>query len=455
MGMRVLQLVMIVLLTGCVAWASAIFFGPWALTKYLEGQTDNLVEVSGLRVTPKLSVTASRVQMSDGAAVTASFRGVEVDWRLLTGDEAAVLISVSNAGFAGSLSVEDLQVTVTQAEHGDPLKILGIAARAEYPHALSALDVKFEAQTDYSFQFLRLVMATTGELTTQLPSRATASVAKLEVNQVDLGADLLRQDLSGALALTNLVVDAADLTMPDANLKFDIAGDVLSLTVGARDLLSKTLGVAISDVSGRMKYDATRLVPAGPIDVALNEFAWKDIRLPSANARVSLGDEQFKVLVEGESLGAEITLGRRYIGSAPDASFNAQFDVSAVGVNLGLSGYARLTAAQKPIELDLSFNGIVANASQLSACMEVACEISEVIYDYNLSVEGEMLSGTSRCGEPTCSTGGGAHELSTTDTNKFFANLQGVNLISPLVLGGAYAQMLQGVAVGAGHKINF
>ena len=66
MGTRILQFLMVVLLTGCVAWASAIFFGPWALTKYLEGQAGDAVEVSGLRVTPKLAVTASRVQVSDG-----------------------------------------------------------------------------------------------------------------------------------------------------------------------------------------------------------------------------------------------------------------------------------------------------------------------------------------------------------------------------------------------------
>lgn len=66
MGMRALQFLMAVLLTGCIAWASAIFLGPWVLTKYLEGQAGKAVEVSGLRVTPKLAVTASRVQMSDG-----------------------------------------------------------------------------------------------------------------------------------------------------------------------------------------------------------------------------------------------------------------------------------------------------------------------------------------------------------------------------------------------------
>ena len=455
MGTRVLQFLMIVLLTGCVAWASAIFFGPWALTKYLEGQAGDAVEVSGLRVTPKLAVTASRVQVSDGAAVTASLRGVEVDWRLFTGDEPAVLVSVANGGFAGSTSIEDLQVTVTQAENGEPLKISGTAARAGDPNLVSAADVKFEAHTDYSFQLLRRVSATTGGVTTQHPTNVTASTSQIEVDQVDLSADLLRQELGGALALTKVVAAGPDLSMPEADVNFALAGGLLSLSLVARDLLSETAGVAVSGLTGSLELDAARSRLAGPVDFALNDFAWKDIRLPVAAAKVTPGDEQFKVSVEGTSLGSEITLGRRYIGRAPDTSFAAKFDASSLGGNLKISGDVRLAAAQQPVELDVSFRGMVADVNQPLACTEVACEVSDVTYEYSLNVAGETLSGTSSCLEPACSSGARTHDLSTTDTNKFFANLQGLNLISPLVLGGAYAQMLQGVAVGAGHKINF
>jgi hypothetical protein len=454
MGTRALQFFLVVLLTGCIAWASAIFFGPWALSKYLEGQAGDAVKVSGLRVTPKLSVIASRVQIS-AAAVTASLRGVEIDWRLLTGDEPAVLIAVSNGGFAGSLSVEDLQVTVTQADTAGPLKISGTAARAGDPNLVSAADVKFEANTDYSFQLLRRVSATTGSLTMQHPTNVTASTSQIEVNQADLGANLLRQELSGTLAFTKVVAAGPDLSMPEADVKFALADGLLTLSLGARDLLSETAGVVFRGLTASTDYDAVRSVLVGPIDLALNDFAWKDIRLPVAAAKVTPGVEQFKVSVEGTSLGSEITLGRRYIGRAPDVSFSAKLDASSLGGNLQISGEARLAAAQQPVELDVSFRGTVADVNQPVACTEVACEISDVIYEYRLNVAGETLSGISRCLEPTCSSGVRTHDLSTTATNKFFANLQGVNLISPLVLGGAYAQMLQGVAVGEGHKINF
>jgi hypothetical protein len=446
---------MIVLLTGCVVWASAIFFGPWALTKYLESQAGDSLEVSGLKVTPKLAVAARRIKVSDGRVEIASLRGVEVDWRLLRGDEPAVLVSVANAGFAGSLSVVDLQVTVTQADTVGPLKISGTAARAGGPNSVSAADVKFDAYTDYKFQLLRRLAATTGSLTTLYPDRITASNFQIEVDRFDLGADLLRQDLSGTLALKDLVLGGPDLSAPEADMKFVVAGGLVSLSVGARDLLSETTGLAVSGLAGNMEYDAARALPAGPIDLVLNDFSWKDIQLTAAEARVTLGNEQLNISAEGMSLGSELTLGRRYIGRAPDASFTFEVDVSAVGDDLKISGDARLAAAQQLVEFDLSFQGSVADAGQLATCTEVTCEISDLIYEYNLSVAGEMLSGTSRCLELTCSSGGRTHELSTTDTNKFFANLQGVNLISPLVLGGAYAQMLKGVAVGTGHKINF
>jgi hypothetical protein len=380
---------------------------------------------------------------------------VEVDWRLLTGDEPAVLVSVANGGFAGSTSIEDLQVTVTQADTAGTLKISGTAARAGDPNLVSAADVKFEAHTDYKFQLLSRVSATTGGLTTQHPTNVTASTSQIEVDQVDLGANLLRQELGGALALTKVVAAGPDLSMPEADMKFALAGGLLSLSLGARDLLSEVAGVAVSGLTAGVDYDAARLRLAGPIDLAFNDFAWKDIRLPAAAAKVTPGDEQFKVSVEGTSLGSEITLGRRYIGRAPDASFAAKVDASSLGGNLKISGEVRLAAAQQPVELDVSFQGTVADVSQPAACTEVACEVSDVTYEYSLNVAGETLSGTSSCLELGCSSGARTHDLSTTDTNKFFANLQGLNLISPLVLGGAYAQMLQGVAVGAGHKINF
>ena len=456
MGMRVLQFLMIVLLTGCLTWVSAIFFGPWALTKYLEGQAGGAVEVSGLRLTPKLAVTASRVQMSDAGAVTASLRGVEVDWRLLTGDEPAVHISVASVGFAGSLSVEDLQVTVTQADTAGTLKISGSAVRTGDPNLVSAADVKFEVHTDYSFQLLRRVTATTGGLTTQYLANTTASNSQIEIDQVDLGAEsLLQQELTGTLALTNVSVGGPNLSTPQSDIKFALADGLISLSLDSRDLLSETSGLAVSRLTGSLEYDAVRSRPAAPIEVSLNNFVWKDIRLPTADSKVTLGDEQLKVWTEGNLLGSDLTIGRRYIGSTPDASFNANFDIAAVSDNLQISGDARLAADQQPVELDMSFKGKVADVSQPVACAEVACEVSDVTYEYSLNVAGESLSGTSRCGELTCSSGGRSHDLSTTDTNKFFANLQGVNLISPLVLGGAYAQMLQGVAVGAGHKINF
>jgi hypothetical protein len=299
------------------------------------------------------------------------------------------------------------------------------------------------------------VTATTGELTAQYLSNTTASTSQIEVDQIDLAADLMQQNLSGVLALIDIVVGGPGLSAPEADIKFVVAGGLVSLSVGARDLLSETSGLAVGGLTVGMEYAAALARLAGPIDLAFTDFSWKDIQLPAAEARVTLGDDQVKVSVEGAVLGSEINLGRRYIGRAPDASFDVEADASSVDGNLQIYGGMRLAAAQHPTELNVSFQGAVADVDQLAACMSAACEISDILYEYELKVVGETLNGTSRCLELTCSSGGRTHDISTTDTNKFFANLQSLNLISPLILGAAYAQMLQGAAVGAGHKINF
>lgn len=455
MGMRVLQLLMMTMLAGCVVWASAIFVGPWALMRYIESRSGDAIEVSGLKVTPKLTVTATRIQMSDGGAVIASLRGVEVDWRLLRGDEPAVLISVANGDFQRSISVEDLNVVVTQTENGYPLKVSGTAVRASDPNSVSAVDVKFDAYTEYTFTTLRRLRATTGKIETKLPAILTTSDTRVEIAQIDLGKNLVQQDISGRLALNNFEALDPGFMIPHLDIDLNLGDGLVSLVGSAGELKYDTSDVEISDLTGSIDYDISGSLLAGPINLTIDDFSWNEIRLKNVKSVTSLSDEQANISVEGASLENEITLGGRYVGRAPDGSFRAAIDVFADKGDLKLSGAAMLNAVSEPVELDVSFEGYVTDVAQPIACSRVACDLNNVTYEYVLNVAGETLSGVSRCEEATCSMDPRAHNLSTTNTHKFFGNLQSMKLVNPLILGGAYAQMLNGVAVGLGHEINF
>lgn len=455
MGMRVLQLLMMTMLAGCVVWASAIFFGPWALMRYIESRSGDAIEVSGLKVTPKLTVTATRIQMSDGGAVIASLRGVEVDWRLLRGDEPAVLISVANGGFQRSISVEDLNVIVTQTENGYPLKVSGTAVRASDPNSVSAVDVKFDAYTDHDFQFVRHFRATTGNIVSEIPAIFTASNSQFEIQQIDLNTNLSQQDVSGRAELKNFETMEPGLTSPQLDIDFNLSDGLMILVGSARELNHDKSDAIISDLTGSIEFDISRLLLAGPINLAIDDFSWDQFRLKNIKAVTSVSEEQVSVLLEGASLGNELTLGERYVGRAPDGSFRAEIDVLGYKGDLKLSGGAMLTAVGEPVVLDLSFEGVVTDVAKPFACFRDACYLNNVIYEYVLSVAGETLSGVSRCLEATCSMAARAHNLTTSNTHKFFGNLQSMKLISPLILGAAYAKMLNGVAVSSGHEINF
>lgn len=455
MGMRVLQLLMMTLLTGCVVWASAVFFGPWVLMRYLESRVGDAIEVSGLKVTPKLDVTASRIQISDGGAVIASLRGVEVDWRLLRGDEPAVLISVANVASERYISVEDLKATLTQAENGDPLKISGTAVRASDPNSVSVVDVKFDADIDHDFRFVRHFRATTSKIESKIPAIFTASGSQFELQQIDLKANLSQQDVSGRAEFKNFETVEPGLTSPQVDIDFNLSDGLMTLVGSAPELNHVESDAIISDLTGSIEYDLSRSLLAGPINLAIDDFSWDQHRLKNIKAVTYVSEEQVSVLLEGASLGNEITLGERYVGRAPDGSFQAEIDALGYTGDLKLSGGAMLTAVGEPVELDLSFEGVVTDVAKPLACIRDACNVTNVIYEYVLSVAGETLSGVSRCLEPTCSMAAGAHNLTTSNTHKFFGNLQSMKLISPLILGAAYAQMLNGVAVSSGHEINF
>lgn len=455
MGTRVLQLLMVTLLAGFVGWASAIFFGPWVLTKYLKSHFGDALEISTLKVTPKLVVTASRVQLSDEGVVVGSLNGVEVDWRLFLGDEPALLLSVANAQSAESFRIEGLKINFTSAENDNSLDVSGIATKAGDSSSASAFDVKFDAQTDYTFQTLRRLRATAGKIETKLPAIFAASGARFEVEQIDLDKNLMEQDVSGRAALKNFEAGELGLTTPQLDIDFNLGNGLVSLVGSARELNHDTSDILISDLTGSIDYNITRSLLSGPISLAINDFSWNEIRLKNVKAITSVGNEQVNVLVEGASLGNEITLGGRYLGRTPDGSFRADIDVLADKGDLKLSGEAILTAVSEPVELDMSVEGYITEVAQPMACSKVACKLNNVTYEYVLSVAGETLSGVSRCEEATCSMAARTHNLSTTNTNNFFGNLQSMNLINPLILGIAYAQMLNGVAIGLGHEINF
>jgi hypothetical protein len=384
-----------------------------------------------------------------------SLTGAEINWSVSLRDKPAVVISVGKGVVGGAVEIKDLQMTVTRADDRAELEISGTIASATDRGSVSVAEINFIAYSNQNFKTLRKITATTSDLIIQYPYQITSSEARIEVDKIDLGAKLLSQDLTGRVDLNNLTALQQNVYAREAHIGFDVAKGLISLAMGASNVLSDASNLAIKGLTGSIVYDVAGLWPAGPLDVAFDDFVWKEIRLPVALATISLGDAEVNVIAKGTSLGTEIKLGNRYLGSAPDASFDTDIDLSVTGGDLQISGGAGFAAAVDPVKLDLRFNGTVANVDRPLVCIITACEVSDVAYEYNLHIEDEKLNGTSRCQDLFCSSGGSAHELSTTDTNKFFANLQNLKLISPLILGGAYAQMLQGIAVGAGHKINF
>ena len=73
--------------------------------------------------------------------------------------------------------------------------------------------------------------------------------------------------------------------------------------------------------------------------------------------------------------------------------------------------------------------------------------------EFTFSTPEGKLIGSSFCPPPNCALEFSEHILATDNTADFFSSLSSLELLSPLSLALAYSVMLDGNALGKGHKI--
>ena len=91
----------------------------------------------------------------------------------------------------------------------------------------------------------------------------------------------------------------------------------------------------------------------------------------------------------------------------------------------------------------------------IDGCIFSECDLGRIGLEYSIETDGTQMFGVSDCADLSCPAELSNHKLITSDTNKFFASIQRSGVISPLILGAAYAQMLGGEVNGNGHNLRF
>lgn len=452
--MRLLQLMMIVLLTGCMVWASAIFLGPWAMTKYLERYASHAVKVSGLKVTPKLAVTASSMDIIVADLSVASLRGVKFDWTILSSDGASVTLTAPLGKIYGRVGLGGINLSARYSGHGRPLEILGSAKRVEDEVIGFADEIGFKADTDLNLEIFDSVEMTMQTVESFNPNAIRASGVELEIEALDLGANISSQKMDGTVQALEFDSEIGDIAGRALQVKFSSAAGIVMLDYQASVVSSEARGMSIASVKGSATYDAVQGLIGGPVELNLEDFAWGKARLPNVTSEITLSGRDVSISAEGSLSETEILIDGSYVGSTPDMLFTVDLDGQALESSTAFFGDVELSGEGREISLIAKVKGH-ADTPYLLNCAATGCDVRNLTADYTLATKDARINGNSTCTSKACWAGEVAHTLQIDDTSKFFENMQALKLMSPLALGLVYAQFLRGVPVGRGHRLKF
>jgi len=107
------------------------------------------------------------------------------------------------------------------------------------------------------------------------------------------------------------------------------------------------------------------------------------------------------------------------------------------------------------VDISIKSSGLMSSSDLIDDCLMSQCDVKDIAIEYSIQSEGHQMSGKSECYDINCSSNSSRHDISTSDTNQFFQNMQHTGIFNPLLLGLAYAQVLGGSPDGAGHKLSF
>ena len=443
---------MTIVIIAFAVWISAIMFGPWAIVKYAENQFGDRISLHNVVVTPQLDAKINRIDFKDDKLRFLSIRGIEIRWSLLSDPKLIVEASGANHDDQFSLSNFSAVVTKSNSDTNFPLEIHANAEKLMLLGSSDISEIETKFLSDRDLSEFRHFKAMSGNINLRTPFALVAESGVLEVDETRVVAGNYK------------IVDKFFFTLHDVASK-NIAGTADRI-LGAITLDSEDIDFSITAYKPQTNdsvfsadqaaivgtYDAHARKMAGEATLAIENGKFMNFRFLHSIIKTSREGDDIDVLAEGIIEPNSLELEERYIGNLPATRYQISLDANSSSV---LSN-AEFQLQSKP-SIDIKVTGFsnVGVSNLIDECIFSECDLGRIGLEYLIETDGTQMSGVSDCADLSCPAELSNHKLITSDTNKFFASIQRSGVISPLILGAAYAQMLGGEVNGNGHNLRF
>ena len=443
---------MTIVIMAFALWFSAIMFGPWAIKKYAENRFGDLVTLHNVNVNSKLEAKINRIDFNQDNLKSSSITGIEIRWSLLP--EPKLIFEASGANYDDQFSLSNIiaEITKTNNDINFPIEIDVNAENLMMLRSSNISEIQATVLSNIGFSELKNFKAASGNINLQTPFALVAESGVLEADEIGILAGKLKIDDQILFTLNNAaskkLLATADRILGTLTLDTkDIGFSVVAHNAKTNDSVFSAEEVVLVST-----YDADASKIGGEATLAIENGKLFNLKFLHSNIKTSRKGDDLVVQAEGVLERNDLELQGRYIGNLPETRYQISLNAEASSV---LSRAEFKVLSEPSIDIEVTGFSTIGTSNIFDGCIFSECELGRIELEYSIESDGAQMSGVSDCADLTCPAELSDHKLITSDTNKFFTSIQRSGVISPLILGAAYAQMLGGEANGTGHSLRF
>ena len=455
--MRFLQSIMVIVIMAFAVWISAIVLGPWAIVNYAEQKFGNQIQLHNVRVGARLDAKISRIDFEGKNINSSSLRGIDLNWSLWPGDPT-VIIDVSSANFEDQYAASNISIEVTHFNSGAkyPLAIKSNIEFLEVANMLSTKGISAKFISDMEFSEFIDFRATSGNITTSTPVELTAKGAQLAIDALryeEGSSNILDQIF---VTLDNVISDTFHVAADKISAILTPKGNEVDLEFDAYGLIAKEGAIVANRALIANTYDLQLEKFGDETSLIIDDASIFGFEVMRTEAKIEFVEGEFTISAIGSLEQSDVELYHLYLGRLPVSEFKLSLSTDKVSDVTEVISTAELNLKSTPkIDAQLTASSIVEEPNMFRGCTSSMCGFRDLSFSYSIDVGGSQATGKSDCSNLTCPVGFSDHKITTSDTNKFFDAMRKSGIVSPLVLGAAYSQMLGGTINGKGHTLSF
>lgn len=459
--MLFLRMILWMTLIITTVWLSLIFFGAQLVHGYIKIKYGEEIIIEQLEITPMLDLRAAYLELllpSDTVERPYKFgaRGIRFEWSIRHG-YLEVRSQIKAVSVENLMQARDANFTFKLSSPSD-LEVIptNVVISSISTPTLNIAHMNFESDLDLVSSSLITGVGRASEITYRREA--------LDINATDIGVQFNRynlreiwptEDTQFTVEMPILRAFEDGVTGYNVGISGTFNESQLDLLMNAKRVVEPYTKIIFDNVAVEQKFKSKTFEKFGPLKLEIDRLTKEndDLEIMNFRSTISDGSSFFeKHAVSFHSVNVPLKISGRYIGQIKDANVDLLADFNAPKKMDGLLtvnfNRPQKFTIESRIAADLAVPNLMANPLNFS---EDSVDAWEAEFTF-LTPEGKLI-GRSLCPPPNCALELSEHTLATDRTADFFSSLSSLEFLSPLSLALAYSVMLDGDALGSGHKI--